>query len=178
MAHRRSFSSADVRQRCHAVRHSLLRLWLTSCGACAPSSSARFGRASSSRLDGGSGATCLSLSCSGRDCRPRLANRTSLASTVPTSTPGSPDHLSTISVRDWVDVGGAWQAAPRPRAYAASTSGASTRCTCFPHVLWRHGPRRMPWLHQNLREQTLGKGTSDRTACWVSIESVAIVPAT
>jgi hypothetical protein len=48
---------------------------------------------------------CPSLSCSGNDRRPPLANRTSLARTRPPSTPGSPPHLSTTSVRNRADVG-------------------------------------------------------------------------
>lgn len=70
MVHRLSLSSADVRQRCHAVAHSHPRLRLTSCGACSPSFSAQLGRASTSHLGGGSSVMCPSLSCSGSDCRP------------------------------------------------------------------------------------------------------------
>jgi hypothetical protein len=90
MVRRRSRLSAVVRRRCHAIGHSPPQLQLTSCGACSSSSSARLGRALSSRLGGGSSATCPSVSCSGNDRRPPLANRTSLASTRPPSTPGSP----------------------------------------------------------------------------------------
>lgn len=107
------------------------RLRLTSCGACSPSSSARLGHASPSHLGGGNSATCPSLSCSGSDRRPPLANRTSLASTCPRSAPGSPTHLSATSVRDRADVGeGEWQAAPgAPRVRGQSIRRISSMCT-------------------------------------------------
>lgn len=73
---------------------------------------------------------------SGSRRRLPLANRTSLASTRPLSTPGSPAPLSPTSVRGRAVVGeGAWHAASGPHAYAVSTSGASLRCARFPSVL-------------------------------------------
>jgi hypothetical protein len=70
--------------------------WFISCDACSPSSSVRPGHVSSTHLDGGSNVPCPSSSCSDSGPWPLSANRTSLVSTHPPSTPGSPPCVQGI----------------------------------------------------------------------------------
>lgn len=110
---------------------------LTSHVACLPSSSTRPGRAWSTRLDGGSSATCLSSSCSdsGR-CLPS-ANRTFLASTRSPSTPNrAPESCCSACATLCAEGRAHERRHPRSTAHAGQYVRRASCVRAF-HACWR-----------------------------------------